>query len=176
MNRTETNGMLDMETMGTRPGAKILSIACVPFLLTEYITPFYARINKDSYPLGFHEDPETLRWWEQQSKEARDEAFSGTAHINVVLDSFSRWCDKLPNDALLMWGNGADFDNALLAEAYAKLSLKAPWKFYNNRCYRTLKNLFPHIAYIKPRIAHNALSDAQAQAFHAETILKALLG
>ena len=173
MSKSEVNVMCDLETLGTRPGCVILSIAAVPFCINETIHSFYERIDKHSYPTGFHVDPATLRWWELQSEEARTEAFSGIRHINNVLEDFGRWCKALPGEVLL-WGNGANFDNVLLAEAHAKLSLTAPWKFYNDRCYRTLKNLYPHIAYIKPKVAHNALSDAEAQAFHAETILNSL--
>jgi len=171
------NVMCDLETLGTRPGCKLLSIAAVPFLLEkdeDQLASFYEKIRRDSYYVVFHEDISTLLWWEDQSKEARVEAFSGNKGIAQVLGEFTTWCSSITYNGrkILFWGNGADFDNAILQETYKLCGLKAPWEYFNNRCYRTLKALFPQIPYTKPKIAHNALEDAKAQAVHAEHILR----
>jgi inhibitor of KinA sporulation pathway (predicted exonuclease) len=54
-------------------------------------------------------------------------------------------------------------------------SAAAWWKFYNNRCYRTLKNLPAAKGTTIDRgtgTHHNALDDAVSQAKHAVQILK----
>ncbi|MHB0978446.1 MAG: 3'-5' exoribonuclease domain-containing protein [Minisyncoccota bacterium] len=56
--------------------------------------------------------------------------------------------------------------------AYHALDMKQPWKFWNNRCYRTLKNMFPEVPFVRIGIAHDALDDAKSQAEHAVAILK----
>ena len=166
------NVMCDLETLGLRPGCIILSLAAVPFLCDEKIPPFYMKINKSNYPTSlFHSDPMTEGWWTLQSEAARTEAFSGTAHPSEVLHHFNHWCSQLPGKVIL-WGNGSDFDNVILQEAYRLLGLHAPWKYFDNRCYRTLKNLFPQIKFTKTLFAHNALEDAKAQAVHAEEIFR----
>ena len=168
---TKVNVMCDLETLGVRPGCKILSLAAVPFLVTSNITPFYMKIDRNSYPNDFHDDYSTLVWWDKQDQAARDEAFSGKMSVGEVLDEFKIWCMRIPGDVVL-WGNGSDFDNAILNEAYRLMGTPAPWNFRNNMCYRTLKNLFPQVPYTKPTQAHNALSDATAQAIHATAILR----
>jgi inhibitor of KinA sporulation pathway (predicted exonuclease) len=45
--------------------------------------------------------------------------------------------------------------------------MQAPWKFYNDRCYRTLKAMYPHIKMPKRTgTHHNALDDAISQVNH----------
>ncbi len=165
------NIMVDLETLGTTPGAQILAIAAVPFASPFALEPFYDKINVDTYiPFeGFHQCPKTIEWWMKQSEEARSEAFSGTSKIVDSLTRFSEYLKSLPTDPVI-WGNGADFDNPILAFAYDLVGMSTPWKYTNNRCYRTLKNLYPQLPYIPPKIKHNALQDAQAQADHATRI------
>ena len=164
------NIMVDLETLGTRPGCAILSIAAVPFASPFDLEPFYVKIDATSCTEnGFHVDDATIAWWNKQSKAAYDEAFSGTVDIKTALYAFAEYCAHLPT-APLLWGNGADFDNVILAEAYRIIGSKQPWKYTDSRCYRTLKNLYPQIPYIAPKIKHNALQDATAQAQHATRI------
>jgi exodeoxyribonuclease VIII len=112
----------------------------------------------------------TVLWWIAQSDQARQEVCKPAEHVTVVLDAFSQWIG--PRDAEV-WGNGASFDNVILTNAYTKCILPIPWKFYNDRCYRTLKNLRPNIRMpVPPKIKHHALEDATAQALHLIEILK----
>jgi DNA polymerase III epsilon subunit-like protein len=172
----ETNLMLDMETLGTRPGCAILSIAAVPFSSQYDLEPFYMKISATSCTeSGLHVDDATLAWWNKQSPEAYREAFSGKLELRAVLSEFADYCNHLPH-APVVWGNGADFDCSILAETYKLLGMKQPWKYHNSRCYRTLKNLFPFVLGVKPVVAHNALEDAKAQAAHATEILRVIAG
>jgi exodeoxyribonuclease VIII len=66
----------------------------------------------------------------------------------------------------VVWGNGADFDNVILGNAYLAVNKPRPWSFWNNRCYRTVRAMAPNIDYVRPVIAHHALHDARAQALH----------
>ena len=171
---SKTNIMLDLETLGTKPGCIILSIAAVPFALSGCyeLEPFYRKISDVSCgTYGMVSDKKTLDWWERQSDEARNEAFSGVEDLKLVLSDFSLYIAGMPT-APVIWGNGSDFDNPILAAAYELCDLPLPWSFRDNLCYRTLKNLYPVIPYVRPVIAHNALHDARAQATHAEHIFK----
>jgi len=125
---------------------------------------------KDAIRKGFSTDDSTVDWWGKQTSAVREEAFSGKCSIKEALIEFDSYCESF-QVAPLVWGNGADFDNAILAEAYYKMKLPPPWKYSDSRCYRTLKNLYPMVPYTRPTIAHHALYDAQAQAAHAELIL-----
>ncbi len=74
---------------------------------------------------------------------------------------------------IAIWGNGAGFDQPILSAVYRAVGVVQPWKFFNERCYRTLKNLYPGFPYTRPKLAHHALEDAKAQAVHAVAILNA---
>jgi inhibitor of KinA sporulation pathway (predicted exonuclease) len=63
-----------------------------------------------------------------------------------------------------IWGNGANFDNPLLACAYEAVDVKPYYKFWNERCYRTVKNQYPDIKLERTGTYHNALDDARSQA------------
>lgn len=165
--------MLDLETVGRSAGCGVLSIGAVTFSLDKQ---FHEKILPSSFQGILREDIETLRWWNTQQKEIRDDAFSGTKHINLVLIEFSDWFRNLgPVEDTYIWGNGADFDLPILGAAYEKFDREKPWKPYNGRCYRTLKGLMPHVkAEVKNAVKHNALEDAKYQARHAVQLLAML--
>jgi exodeoxyribonuclease VIII len=95
------------------------------------------------------------------------------ASLTAALAAFSGWLMEQSNlKSVRVWGNGSDFDNAILACAYKAVEQPVPWQFWNNRCYRTIKNLFPSIKMIRGGVHHNALDDAKSQARHAQLILE----
>jgi hypothetical protein len=172
--------MIDLETLGTRPGCSILSIGAVVFSRDGvWKDGFHQVINRDSCRLaGLSEDPGTLAFWAKQSEEARATlvtASQGGRGLEEALKAFSSWLldISLTEGPPHVWGNGADFDQPILAWAYFVCGLSLPWKYYDSRCYRTLKNLWPGVA-PPPRQGthHNALDDARFQAEHAALILK----
>ncbi len=73
-----------------------------------------------------------------------------------------------------MWGCGSDFDNVVLANAYTMCGLKAPWNFWNNRCYRTIKARYPEVEFERVGVYHRAVDDARSQALHLMKIEKDL--
>lgn len=168
------NVMLDLETVGTKSDAGILSIGAVTFAHGDFMLQqeFYEKISLTSIQTAqFSQDAEVMKWWDKQDQEIRNEAFSGITPIGIALCSFYDWCMRL-NTEILLWGNGSDFDNVILCNAYQSLGLSVPWKFYNNRCFRTLKNLFPGIKIGVQSNKHNALEDAKYQAAWAEEIMR----
>jgi DNA polymerase III epsilon subunit-like protein len=164
-----TDVMLDLETCGVSPGCVILSIGACTFRGDR---TFYEKISvMDSEHQGLFKDPATMAWWNKQDPEARKEAFSGAKDLVSILGSFSDFLRSINSD-IYIWGNGADFDLPILAAAYIRVGMKTPWKPFNGRCYRTLKNLYFDVK-MEPfeGMKHNALVDAQNQAAHARLIL-----
>jgi exodeoxyribonuclease VIII len=107
----------------------------------------------------------------QQSDAARKEIYSKTnIDLDLALMRFTNFVQAGSGPAFV-WGNGADFDNAILASAYQLMNIGTPWKFYNNRCYRTVKNLHPQIKLERSGTYHNALDDAVSQTQHLLAIL-----
>lgn len=156
--------MLDIETLGTRPGCPVLSIGAVLFDPTPehgLLAHFHAFCGlKEQLDVGLTPDAGTLAWWATQPNVAATFERAKMASAALAFSHFARW---FPPDALV-WGNGADFDQPILAAAMEALGHPAPWKPFNGRCFRTLKNLYPHVPKVHPAEAHNALSDAEAQA------------
>ena len=169
--------MIDLETLGTKAGCGILAIGACTFDLEH---SFYQKIlpaENEHYKL--ESDPLTLQWWNRQDKEAREESFSGTRGLIEVCGSFADWLLQVSRHSsdnnITVWGNGADFDLPILSAVYDAINMKKPWKPFNGRCYRTLKNLATEV---KPSafegVKHTALADAQHQARHAQLLLMAL--
>jgi len=52
--------------------------------------------------------------------------------------------------------------------------MERPWYFWNDRCYRTMKSLYPQIPMERDGVHHNALDDAISQARHLMAILKCM--
>lgn len=167
------NVMLDLETLGTRPGSIITAIGACQFSLEAGVDGgFYAAIDaEDSQRLGFTLDAATVTWWMRQSDEARAlYADPMKMPLADALRSFARFVRGAK-----VWGNGADFDNALLAEAYIRTGIPVPWRHSDSRCYRTLKGLRPDIEMMRTGTHHNALDDALSQADHALAILREIV-
>ncbi len=175
--------MIDLETLGTTPGSRILSIgAC--FFNREGASKderFYAVLRQsDQIKKNMTTDPGTIAWWNQQTdraKEVLEDAHSQDESWEVAeaLGLFTRFLNESSSSELVrVWGNGAGFDNVLLWELYHRFDLVAPWKFYNDRCYRTLKNVFHWVPKLASEVSHHALEDAVAQAEHAAAIFRAV--
>lgn len=162
--------MLDLETLGQKPGSVIVAIGAVKFGNGEIIDSFYGRVDPEScVALGLRMDTSTVMWWLKQENAARIEITKPGQHLAEVLRQFSIW---LADADAEIWGNGAGFDNVLLGDAYDRAQLPRPWKFQNDRCYRTMKSLRPDVPMPRAGTHHNALDDAKSQAMH----LMALLG
>ena len=73
-----------------------------------------------------------------------------------------------------VWGNGATFDNVILSNAYKAAGMEQPWKFWDDRCYRTVKGLLPDIKIERLGTHHNAVYDAMSQARHLQFLFKKL--
>jgi DNA polymerase III epsilon subunit-like protein len=156
--------MLDLETLGTRPGDTILSIGAVWFTPEgEEKSTFYCTINQESSKAaGLRAQKSTIEWWQKQSPEAREAAFKGELGLESALKQFSMWLP--PGESNLIYGNGANFDNTLLAAAYRALKQEVPWKYWNDRCYRTISAMFQKSRVERTGTYHNALDDARTQA------------
>lgn len=177
--------MCDLETLSTKSNAAIASIGAVVFYQNG-VAPsskegapktFYIPVDIEAYDSPslddkFHISGSTFKWWLGMSDEAREQLRSDKAHsLEATLVAFQNWLKDVAPDAkqIRLWGNGSDFDNVILANAYGVYGEPAPWKFYNNRCYRTFKNLHGHQVSTPPidsNKAHNAYEDAVYQASH----------
>ncbi|KTI48834.1 hypothetical protein ASV03_04715 [Enterobacter hormaechei subsp. steigerwaltii] len=167
--------MLDMETLGVSVSAPIISIAAVFFdPKTDSLgESFYKIITLESSLANGSIEPRTLAWWMAQSDEAR-RVFNDTSAVMLkdALYQFSEFVNSNGNtEPLQVWGNGASFDNAIIANAYRHFGLELPWPFRNDRDVRTIVTLCEELKNVnvlnmieREGIHHNALDDAIYQA------------
>jgi hypothetical protein len=170
--------MVDLETLGRGPGCVVLSIGAVAFG-PEGVGPdlLYVVVNKAScLAHGLAVDADTEAWWSKQSENARQVLAQADAKTSdslpAALMRFTGFLAQYDIDKVRVWGNGADFDNAILQSCYKAVGRDVPWQFWNNRCFRTLKSLRPEIKSVRAGTHHNALDDAVAQAEHAVRLLR----
>jgi exodeoxyribonuclease VIII len=175
--------MVDLETLGTKPGSLILSIGATTFGRGASGSKFHAVIKRQTaLDAGLTEDAATVAWWAKQSPEARktlDLATAGgtmTLALGDALCDFSTWLYNECHDhkERRVWGNGASFDNVLIHGAYRACGFYPAWDYTGDRCYRTLKALRPDIRMNRTGTHHNALDDAVSQAQHAFDILEGM--
>jgi 3' exoribonuclease, RNase T-like len=184
-----TDLMIDLETLGTVPGAAIISIGITAFnpvlpkeeWSTYACQPITYASNRS---IGLELDESTVAWWSAQEPEAKVvfdaamanegkhivEALSWLGDTYRLCDTYARAAESA-TEPINVWGNGSDFDNALLAVAYAKAGLKLPWSFRQNRCYRTAKKLLPWTELAFQGTKHDAAADSLHQ---AKCLVKAL--
>ncbi len=173
--------MIDLETMGTRPNAPILAIGGVAFDSNGIHDERYATVEfETAIDEGGVICPHTVMWWMKQSDEARAELTKeeGGMSIAWALKDFRTWFDSTAykHGCSGVWGNGASFDNVILAESYRRMKMAVPWPFWKDKCYRTVKNMYPGVEFDRSGTHHNALDDAKTQAEHLIRINKAAGG
>jgi exodeoxyribonuclease VIII len=177
--KSVNNVMIDLETLGQRPGCSIISIGAVAFdERTGALGPeLYLVVSRDSCrEAGLHEDQSTIDWWMGQSDEAKEVLLETESEealsLTEALKQLKQYLDQFNLSKVKVWGCGSDFDNAILTCCYAAIDQELPWKFWNNRCYRTIKSLDKGPKPKRVGTYHNALDDAKTQAIHAIQILR----
>ena len=157
--------MIDLETLGIRPGSIIASIGAAEFDAEtgEIGRLFSANVNLDSAErAGLTMDVSTVKWWMKQTDQARETTFTrGDKSIDLALLELSQFARSVSPSRI--WAHSPSFDLVLLEAAYRIIKLPFPLPFHQARDTRTIFDL-AGIKPEKPGIAHNALDDATAQA------------
>jgi len=152
--------MIDLETLGTKPGSIILSIGACVFDPKTGECPsqgmFYERLNQDSQViLHMTADADTVEWWSNQSPEAQailsTDQQSTALPIWEALAKLDRFVEQarmnLPDDCGgefgAVWAQGQDFDFGILGEAYRRAregtdNTQMPWPFWSHSDTRTV--------------------------------------
>jgi 3' exoribonuclease, RNase T-like len=168
---TVVDVMMDLETLGTRPGSAIRSVGAVVFdphgddlgdIFSRNITAMSCWIA------GLAVDRATLDWWDKQSRDARDAARVDQRPLAEVVREFHAWLRGQGDPrSLRVWCHGANFDEPLWqCAAHASGEGGPPWSFWNVRCTRTLHATAGFNPKSIPRegVHHSAAADAAYQA------------
>lgn len=167
------HGMIDLETLSTRPDATVLTLGAIkfdPYSNEEPHTGLYLRVNVDEQSeLGRHIDDGTLEWWGKQDEKIRDEALGDEDRVplNEMVKQLNKWCVGLDE----IWCQGPLFDYAILQNLYAQMGQPVPWNYWQIRDSRTLFNMLPKDPRKDIQMSlHNALADCY---FQSKSVQKA---
>jgi hypothetical protein len=173
--------VLDIETKDTKNSAVVLSIGAVLVDLNHhnpgmFADTFYAVLEMESQEAkGRTTSKSTMEWWAKQCDASRFAALETTTRedTHAVLDRLFDW---MALGDFKVWGNGSDFDNAIIADLFQMYGFEVPWVFWNNRCFRTYKAEFGHLVgkTYHTGLKHHALDDASHEAHHLQLIYQAL--
>lgn len=154
--------MVDLETLGLRTTSVVLSIGATDGMGNVWYHRFGPRAVQKQINDGRTIDFSSVCWWMEQNPEAQSEAFDGLPVSTTVEDALETFIGWLPVEPKI-WGYGAAFDNAILRSLCDQYGVPC-WNFHDDRCYRTMLSLAPRgFVRTSPAVAHNALSDAEAQ-------------
>lgn len=159
--------MVDIETLGTEPGCAILSVGAIEFDTDGLGFEFHERVDLCSCEAaGLRLDADTVQWWATQDNVA--DVLTGGGDLETVLAEFVRGVE----DADEVWANSPSFDLAILKAAGDAVGVEMPWAFYQERDFRTLKNLPVAVELEHGGTEHDALDDARHQAERARQTLR----
>lgn len=164
--------MVDIETLGTKPGSPVIAIGAVFFdiMSGELGERFYGKIDVEDAMRYSRISGDTFKWWMAQNDAARREATSGFMSANEVFADFYNFMSVNANlGKMCPWGNGASFDITILEVSFERILGKpAPWKFWNVQDVRTIKRVGESVGHKYPHdlkgVAHKAIDDAIHQA------------
>ena len=192
--RNPIAGVLDIETGSLRNNAHIFTIGLVigNLVTGDILAESYYRINGTGQEDRI-KDHDTLEvFWKDSSlvsPEAQREIFDedqprmslaeALLRLNADINDFK---EKHDVKHINITGNGSEFDNAIITEAYRDLGIELPWKYGDNQSLRTIVWMGRLLLGIDPKytiefegILHHALHDSRHEFKTASIIVRELL-
>lgn len=186
--------MLDLETLGTKPGCVVLSIGAKVFdpyaddskLGAVPPMTFYRNIDLfSSLMLGLTIDPNTVDWWRKKDADAQEALLAGKVTPQKAVQHWEDWYSgqnqaRAPSNLINIWAKSPGFD-CHVWEHVAGLVMAVPlqWDFRRFRDVRTIvavsgideKSI---TAKSTGKTQHNALDDCDVQILQVQAAIRAL--
>jgi hypothetical protein len=180
------DAMIDIETLGTRPGSPVLSIGVVIFdrdivlrddyekisenkwnNLSVHVDTRYVIIDMEAYDFSINPpSASTLKFWLEQGDAARAELTKAGCHyIYLVLDDINRFFTHSGFTAdSRVYAAPSNFDIPLMEALYHQHNMQPVWQHRQTACARIVYK----IAGVNPKeynigTMHNAVDDAKNQ-------------
>jgi hypothetical protein len=158
--------MIDFETLGNTNDTAVVSLGAVIFnregIKSERLWLFNLTGQLDGrrrFATG-----DTITWWLKQGDKARAVFEKAQAEGILLRDFVPQFMEFCPSSLdVRVWGNGATFDIPIITHILSQFGATPPWKFWNDRCYRTMKSCFGVDKKFEGT-KHDALDDAKHQA------------
>lgn len=169
-----TDISFDIETLGNRADAAILSIGAASFNRnTGRIGACYQVVVKLDQALRFGRvGPDTLAWWMEPERARAREVFLSQQKNAVTLYEALRGLNdfiRTQMASVCVWGNGSSFDISILEHGYDAVGMpgfREQWEFWSVRDMRTALDMsgFDKKTIPFTGTPHNAMDDAIHQA------------
>jgi hypothetical protein len=178
--------IIDLETLGTRPGCVILEIgACAINPKTgEIVSNFSRRLDEFKWredepvdgdmhaTINWWHNPETVDVYHALIRRRFDGVFGKARNPAIQLREFADWykchIDAHGEKEVRIWANGPSFDIAILQAAYDRYGIKRPWICWQERCVRTALEQAGYekgsTSWVERGPRHRALNDARHEA------------
>lgn len=169
--------MIDIETLGVGREVPMFQIGACAFDSTiveeEFVLPTFS-VNLDLFDViwntGFMPDEDTVGWWRGQKYPNR-ENMEGLVDALDYLDQY-----VMEIGPVHIWANSPQFDLAIIQDHYRALGRKTPWSFRQEMDFRTIRGMwkrgkYPSLSF-ESHVPHDALSDAESQAFVLQRMLR----
>lgn len=163
---------VDVETLDTRPTARILEIGVVCFdPETGEMGPSFQMELCGKGQERRSMDEGTLRWWMAREREGmrmpgKAEDVPGHGLTAAYLELVAFMATHTDPAKVQAWAWGMDFDFPILKDAYGDHGW---WRYHNQRCARTLCGEMGILR--EGEVAHRALADARQE---AEAVMEAI--
>ena len=120
---------IDFETCGLGANAAVMQVAVLPWLRDNFASPFCNEDELKPYVGyvdlrrcvmdGFEFEPKTLRWWREQSEEAKSAVCDGKPEqIDDITWNVLHYIDGVMSEykleSICLWSQGPDVDMAIL--------------------------------------------------------------
>lgn len=169
--------MIDIETTATTQQAGIIAIAALEFdpERATFGESFCVAIDRESWKnMDFDVSRTTLNWWDKNQKALEQINELPQFYLSDALSGLNIFISKKRRKHI--WANSPRFDLAILEHAYKQLGQSHPWKYWDERCVRTVNAILPGIAKKVIRTnAHHPLDDCKYQAKCVSAVLKQML-
>ena len=163
--------MLDIETLGTRPGCVILSIGAILYDMSnmEGFSNFAVNLSVvDQMVAGFTVDPSTLTFWRDQPADALEASTISAVPPAMALEQFCKWVEwDTKSNPFEVVTRGTDFDIPILRHALEHFGMKLPWHHRTPRDLRTILSTlgFDESTVVRSEndVGHSAIGDCRHQ-------------
>lgn len=166
--------MLDLETLSAEQDAIVAAIGAVKMDMdTKEVLPLdsfhMTLLWVDQHRRGRTCHPATFHFWMKQDHAAQSTImWKPTMENKDTLQCFSDFMVGVDG----LWGNSAAFDCGILESLFKSYEMRVPFKYWQHRCFRTMKNLTSVPEPMREGVHHYALDDAIHQANWLMEIMK----
>ncbi len=177
---------IDLETGSKRACSSIASIGITTVDINrKALSELYINVDLNT---GLNTqrltDEDTLSWWSEQDDAVRNEALapSNPVTLEVALEAVADYIANLRDRGnAYVFGNGSEFDIAIMFDAYAQMGMEEPWDFRHVHSVRTvvlLSELALDVNFKRSNKfvgqRHHALHDARHEASYSMDSISAL--